>query len=85
MTLNIKHPEIHPLAAELARLRKVTLTQAVLDAVREELAREQQRQTRKSGAEELLEIGRRCAAHIRRPVSSSSHAGMLYDKRGLPR
>jgi hypothetical protein len=32
-----------------------------------------------------LEIGKRCAAHIKAPVKSSDHARLLYDKDGLPR
>ncbi|HEX9867242.1 MAG TPA: type II toxin-antitoxin system VapB family antitoxin, partial [Candidatus Tectomicrobia bacterium] len=38
MTLNIKNPETHRLATELARLTGETLTQAVTEAVRERLA-----------------------------------------------
>ena len=34
---------------------------------------------------ELLKIGKRCAAHMRRPVKSSDHADLLYDNKGLPR
>jgi antitoxin VapB len=32
-----------------------------------------------------VEIGRRCAAHMRKPVSSADHGDLLYDDRGLPR
>jgi antitoxin VapB len=73
------------MAAELARLRGTTLSRAVTDAIRNELERERRRQAKAGLSEELLEIGRRCAAHIRGPVSSSDHAAMLYDDQGLPR
>jgi antitoxin VapB len=85
MAINIKNQEVHALAAELARLRNVSLTQAVLDAVRRELAREKNAGRRKKLGDELLEIGRRCAAHIRAATNSADHAAMLYDERGLPR
>jgi antitoxin VapB len=84
MALNIKNPEVHRLASELARLRDVSVTQAVLDAVQHELAREKGR--RKTALkDQLLAIGKRCAAHINGPVSSGDHATLLYDDRGLPR
>jgi antitoxin VapB len=84
MALNIKNPEVHRLAAELARLRDVSVTQAVLDAVQHELAREKGRRNM-ALTDQLLAIGKRCAAHIKTPVSSGEHATLLYDDRGLPR
>ena len=84
MALNIKNPEAHTLAAELARLRKVSVTKAVLDAIRHELTREQGRRRRSGLGKQLLEIGRRCAAHVNGEVTSAEHATMLYDSRGLP-
>ena len=85
MSLNIKSTEAHRLARELAQLNGVSLTHAVTEALRETLDREQHRRRGKPLSAELLEIGKRCAAHIKRPVKSSDHAGMLYDKSGLPR
>ncbi|MBK9167759.1 MAG: type II toxin-antitoxin system VapB family antitoxin [Bryobacterales bacterium] len=40
MSLNIRNPQVRELAAELARLRGVSLGQAVLDAVQNALQRE---------------------------------------------
>ena len=85
MALNIKNHEVHELASELARLRNVSLTQAVLDAVRHELEREKDRRRERSLADELLEIGRRCASHVAGGVSSADHGALLYDGEGLPR
>jgi antitoxin VapB len=85
MALNIKNVEVHALAAELAHLRNTTVTQAVLDAVKHDLARERDRSRKAKLAGQLLEIGRRCAAHIAKPVASDDHGPMLYDRRGLPR
>jgi len=85
MSLNIKSQDAHVLATQLARLRKVSLTRAVTDAVRHELEREKARRRRDTLAQQLVEIGKRCAAHLSGPVSSADHAGMLYDSHGLPR
>ena len=85
MTLNIKNPEVHTLASELARLRQVSVTQAVLDAVRNELDREQGQRRKDQIGRELMEIGKRCAAHVKGRASSRDHATLLYDRRGLPR
>jgi antitoxin VapB len=83
MTLNIKNPETHRLATELARLTGETLTQAVTEAVRERLERVTRRR-QKATAAELLAIGRHCAAHLRTPATSAEHATLLYDEQGLP-
>ena len=85
MGLNIKNDEAHEMAAELAALRGTSLSGAVTDAIRNELEREKRHTARAGLSDELLEIGRRCAAHMRGPISSSDHAAMLYDDQGLPR
>jgi antitoxin VapB len=85
MSLNIKSTEAHRLARELAQLSGVSLTHAVTEALREKLDREKHRRGDKPLSTELLEIGKRCAAHIKQPVKSSDHADMLYDGHGLPR
>jgi antitoxin VapB len=59
------------------------MTHAVKEALRERL--ERLRRHRKPGAtaEELLSIGRRCAATLEgKPVD---HDELLYDESGLPR
>ena len=85
MGLNIKNDEAHEMAAELAQLRGTSRAQAVTDALRNELERAKRRTARAGLSGELLAIGRRCAAHMRGPISSSDHAAMLYDEQGLPR
>jgi hypothetical protein len=55
--LNIKNSEVHTLAAELAHLRNVSVTQAVLDAVRNEMAKKKAHRRRKDLAQELIAIG----------------------------
>jgi antitoxin VapB len=83
MTLNIKNPETHRLATELARLTGETLTQAVTEALRERLERVS-RQRQKATAAELLAIGQCCAVHLHTPATSDEHATLLYDQQGLP-
>ena len=85
MSLNIKNEEAHRIAAELARVRGTTVTRAVTEALRNELEREKRLRRAKPLAAQLLEIGRRCAAHMKEPVSSGAHAEILYDSVGLPR
>jgi len=82
--MNIKNPQVHGMASELARLRKVSLTQAVHDAVRQELVREKARHRRTGLGDQLVEIGKRCAAHMTGPLASGDHGELLYDSRGLP-
>ena len=83
MALSIKHPEADRLARELAKRTGEGLTEAVIQALRERLARHQGRKhTRLS--EELRAIGERCAAL---PVLDARTPDELigYDERGVPR
>ncbi len=83
MTLNIKDPEAHELARKLAEKTGETMTRAVTEALRERLARVTRATTPETAADELLAIGRRCAATLKgRPVD---HDSLLYDERGLPK
>ena len=85
MGLNIKNDQAHAMAAELAGLRGISMSKAVTDAIRNELEREKQHRAKAGLSDELLAIGRRCAAHMRGPISSQDYAAMLYDDQGLPR
>ena len=58
-----------------------SLTKAVTEAIRERLERERRRRKADVLSAELLEIGRRCAAHVRQPAHTSAHGGILYDAR----
>ena len=82
MSLNIKDPEAHRLAQQIARATGETMTRVVTEALRERLSRLERRSARAS-VEELLAIAERAAAHIRRPYVD--HAELLYDEHGLPR
>jgi antitoxin VapB len=73
MSLNLKSPEAHRLAAELARLTGESMTKAVTEAIRERLERETRRRHAATLAQELLAIGRRCAANM--PVLAGPASG----------
>ncbi len=81
--LNIKNEEAHKLAQQLALLTGESLTTAVTIAVRERLERVRgQRQG--SLSDQLMAIGRDCAAHLNEPYRSVDHGVLLYDERGVP-
>lgn len=83
MTLNIKDPEAHELARQLAEQTGETMTRAVTEALRERLARVSRAHQPETTADDLLSIGRRCAATLNGyPVD---HGSLLYDDRGLPK
>ncbi len=85
MALSIKHAEADRLARELAKTTGEGITEAVINALRERLARQKKR--RRHGrrlSEELRAIGERVAAM---PVADPRSADEIlgYDDRGLPR
>ncbi len=82
MSLNIKDPEAHRLAQQIARATGETMTRVVTEALRERLSRLERRSARAS-VEELLAIAERAASHVKRPYVD--HAELLYNEHGLPR
>ena len=84
MSMNIKNEEAHRLTEELAKLTGESLTGAVTEAVRERLDRVRRAQGL-SLADQLLAIGKDCAAHLKEPFRSIDHGNMLYDESGLPK
>ena len=82
MSLNIKDPEAHRLAQQIARATGETMTRVVTEALRERLAR-LERQSARASVEELLAIAKRAASHVKRPYVD--HAEFLYDEHGLPK
>ena len=86
MSLNIKRPEAHALAERLAKLTGETLTDAVTAALRERLARlEQKPDFDEALYEKLKAIAAGCRKHMKEPYLSMEHGDLLYDERGLPR
>ena len=84
MGMNIKNKEAHQLTEELAKLTGESLTAAVTESVRERLDRVRQARGT-SLADQLLTVGKDCAAHLKAPFRTIDHGEMLYDERGLPK
>lgn len=82
MSLNIKDPEAHRLASEIARATGQSMTRVVTEALRERLARIESRKS-KASVEELLAIADRSAALVDR--NYVEHSELLYDEKGLPK
>jgi antitoxin VapB len=85
MSLNIKNEETCRLAAELAELTGETKTGAITVALRERLERERRERDKEALVEDLMAIGKRCAAHLRPGPSAVEHGDFLYDEHGLPK
>lgn len=82
MNLNVKSKDARRLATDLARATGETITAAVTQAIRERLMRIQ---APAASADELLTLGRDCAARLKEPWKSGAVGDLLYDERGLPR
>jgi antitoxin VapB len=80
--LSIKDPEADRLAREVAKATGETLTAAIVQALRERLQRVRRTRGPKL-SEELLAIGKRCAAL---PVQDNRTPDEIlgYDRHGLP-
>ena len=83
MALSIKNPEADRLARRLAGITGETLTEAVLNSLRERLARHGGSSRAEILKEEILAIGRRCATL---PVLDDRAQDEIlgYDENGLP-
>jgi len=83
MAMNIKEPEAHKLAQELAKETGETMTAAVIEALRERLERVRRKRKRDTLYAELDDIAKRGAALGDGPYVD--HAELLYDENGLPK
>ena len=85
MSLNIKNPEAHKLAAELARRTGVSMTEAVTEALREKLAAIQAETSKEARYERLMRMADEFAARLP-PDADLDIDKMLYDPvTGLPK
>jgi|KBSSwiStaDraftv2_1062776.scaffolds.fasta_scaffold733361_2 antitoxin VapB len=86
MSINIKNPEVHALAKELAELTGESMTEAVLIALKERLARERNSEERlRERMEVLTAIGRDVAERLGPEWRAMDVDDWLYDEDGLPR
>jgi antitoxin VapB len=83
MSLNIKDPETHKLAQQLARETGETITAAVTQAIRDRLEAVRRRRKQDAMRAALTAIGKRGAELFRGPYID--HADLLYDENGLPK
>lgn len=81
MQMNIKSDEAYALATELAGIERVSLTQAVLEALR---ARKRQLDKR-DVVEEILALARDTRARMSPEALALDHGEYLYDEHGLPK
>jgi antitoxin VapB len=81
-SLNIKNPEARRLAADISQTTGETMTQVVVQALRESHKRYNKRRA-KATVEELLAIAQRISSRVKRPYVG--HAELLYDEQGLPK
>jgi antitoxin VapB len=84
MALNIKNAEAERLARELAARTGETITQAVLEALRERLKRQSVRLPVPRLKDEIMAISRR-AASLPRRTGRTPEDIIDYDERGVPR
>jgi antitoxin VapB len=80
MSLNIKDPEIHRLARELARRNGETVTKAVGIAIKERLERQKKSEKRKGRLEWLLQLSERTAPLLKGLPPSDKIGDLLFDK-----
>jgi antitoxin VapB len=83
MSLNIKDPEAHKLAQQLARETGETMTAAVTEAIRERLESIRRRRKRDATLAAIHAISKRSAELLKGPYID--HAELLYDEHGLPK
>lgn len=86
MSLNIKNPETHRLATELARRTNVSMTEAVTEALREKLAALDAEESAEARIELASQIASEIAARLPPDVKALDIDALLYDPvTGLPR
>lgn len=82
MGIDIENAEAYTLASELTNLTGKSMTAVVIDALQAQLERLKQRQEQEEKVQELMAIGKRCAAHMQQPALSTAHGNLLYDELG---
>ncbi|MEO8377460.1 MAG: type II toxin-antitoxin system VapB family antitoxin, partial [Candidatus Sumerlaeota bacterium] len=81
MTLTIENPRAYELAKRLSEITGESVDEVVTQSIKERL----DRFLKATLTEELLQIGRECAAKIKEPMKSTDHGDFLYDENGLPK
>ncbi len=86
-TLNIKHPDVHRLARELADETGESMTEAVLRSLRERLDRVRGRDAEASAVrlERMLELAALMRERAPDGYFEQDFDALLYDEAGLPK
>jgi len=84
MSLNIKNPETHRLARELAAVTGETVTSAITTAVRERLERVASTTTDVHRTERLRALSADAASRWSPELRTGDPSQILYDAAGLP-
>ncbi|MCU0229736.1 MAG: type II toxin-antitoxin system VapB family antitoxin [Bryobacterales bacterium] len=84
MSLNVKKPEAHALAVELAKLTGESLTTAVTRALEERLGTERKKHGAAQRLAKALQMAERFAEGMQPGCRSDDHDGLLYGDDGLP-
>ena len=89
MALNIKNPDVERKARELARKRKISITEAIDQALDEQLKRDRHRAQDGDTARRLASIGQ-IQERVRASLPSDNRswqeiADDLYDEHGAPK
>lgn len=85
MTLNIKNPEAHKLATEIAKQTGETLTEVVTQALRERLARVKSHKPDQKLMDDMAKIAHDIASRLPPEVKALDIDELLYDEMGLPK
>jgi antitoxin VapB len=89
MGMNIKDPEVHAMARELAARRSTSVTDAVRQALRAELARSPNPELARAVEAKKAAVRAICARFSARPEwqgrTSQELQDALYDDQGLPK
>ena len=85
MSLNIKNPEAHALAAELARRLDTSMTQAVTIALKDKLAATGSGAVVRDRAERMLRMAHAIAERLTPEQRTMDIDAELYDENGLPK
>jgi hypothetical protein len=85
MSLNIKSPEAHALAAELARRLDTSMTQAVTIALKDKLASTRSEVLVRERADRMLRMARALAERLTPEQRAMDIDAELYDQHGLPK
>lgn len=85
MSLNIKNPETHALAAELARRLETSLTEAVTIALREKLEATGREADVARRYEKMMRMAQEISAMMTPEQRAFDIDKELYDEMGLPK